>query len=42
MFGGTYNVIVKPDEASGLNPQTIENVEVTIGSTTDLGTINLE
>lgn len=42
LFGGTYNVIVKPDEASGLNPQTIENVEVTIGSTTDLGTINLE
>ena len=42
LFGGTYNVIVKPDEASGLNPQTIENVGVTIGSTTDLGTINLE
>ena len=39
---GTYTVTISPDIASGLTSQTIENVEVIIGETTDLGEIILE
>lgn len=39
---GTYRVTVTPAEASGLAVKTINNVEVTTGSTVDLETIYLE
>lgn len=37
---GTYSLTVTPEEP--LNPSTLEGLEVTIGSTTDAGTITLE
>ncbi|MBT8277916.1 MAG: DUF4382 domain-containing protein [Bacteroidia bacterium] len=39
---GTYTVTFNPDPLSGLLSTTIENVNVTIGETTDLGLIELE
>lgn len=39
---GDYTVTVTPDAASGLISQTIENVNVNVGETTDLGIISLE
>jgi hypothetical protein len=39
---GTYTVTVTPDPTSELISQTIENVEVTVGESTDLGIISLE
>lgn len=39
---GIYTVTISPDIASGLTSQTIENVQVIIGETTDLGEIFLE
>lgn len=39
---GSYTVIVTPDPVSGLTTQTIENVEVNVGETTDLGLILIE
>jgi len=39
---GTYNITVTPEIDSGLSIQIIENVEVTVGATTDLGLITLE
>lgn len=39
---GVYSVTVTPDPDSGLNVQLIENVEIVIGETTDLGEIILE
>lgn len=39
---GTYTVTITPDAASGLTSQTIENVVVNVGETTDLGIIALE
>lgn len=42
LSGGTYTVTVTPDPAAGLPIQIIEDVEITIGSTTELGVITLE
>ena len=39
---GTYTVTVTPDPASGLPIQIIEDVEIAVGSTTELGVILLE
>lgn len=39
---GIYTVTITPDVASGLLPQVIENVEVSVGATTDIGFIELE
>ena len=39
---GTYTVTFTPAEGSGQSVKTIENVEVTADSTTDLGEITLE
>ncbi len=39
---GTYTVTITPDPASGLPIQIIEDVEITVGSTTELGVILLE
>lgn len=39
---GTYNVTITPEEASGLDPIIIEDVEVTVGNTTTIETVNLE
>ncbi len=38
---GSYTVTITPDTSSELAEQTIENVEVTVGNTTDLGEIIL-
>lgn len=38
---GSFTVTVAPDPASGLSDQVIENVQVTVGNTTDLGEIVL-
>ncbi|MBT8393975.1 MAG: DUF4382 domain-containing protein [Flavobacteriaceae bacterium] len=38
---GTYSVTITPDTSSGFTTQTIENVEVNIGETTDIGDISL-
>ncbi|NAS31111.1 DUF4382 domain-containing protein [Flavobacteriaceae bacterium R38] len=39
---GTYSLLITPDETSGLTEETIENVEVSNGETTDIGTVTLE
>lgn len=39
---GIYTVTITPDVASGLLPQVIESVEVSVGATTDIGVIELE
>ena len=39
---GTYTVTVTPDPLSELATQTIENIEVIVGETIDLGIITLE
>ena len=39
---GSYTVTVTPDPTSELATQTIENVEVNVGETTDLGIISIE
>lgn len=39
---GTYRVEVVPEETSGLDSVIIENVEVTTGQVTNVGTVNLE
>lgn len=39
---GTYTINILPDASTGLNTQTINNVEVSVGQTTDLGLIILE
>ena len=39
---GLYTVTVTPDATSGLSAQIIENVEVVVGTSTDLGVILLE
>ncbi len=39
---GTYRVEIVPEETSGLDPAIIEDVNVTIGQVTNIGTINLE
>lgn len=42
LSAGTYMITITPEIDSGLSEQVIENIEVTIGSTTDLGLITLE
>jgi hypothetical protein len=42
LSGGTYTVTITPDPVSGFPIQIIEDVEITVGSTTDLGIILLE
>ena len=39
---GTYDVTISPIAASGLSPIIIEDVEVTVGNTTTIETVNLE
>ena len=39
---GSYTINILPDASTGLNTQTINNVEVSVGQTTDLGLIILE
>lgn len=39
---GTYSLTFTPEEASGLTAVVIEGVEVTIGNTTTIETVNLE
>jgi predicted HTH transcriptional regulator len=38
---GSYTITITPDIDSGLAEQVIENVEVTVGNSTDLGEIIL-
>jgi hypothetical protein len=38
----TYDITITPEETSGLNPMIIEGVEVTVGNTTVIETVNLE
>ena len=39
---GVYDVTITPEEASGLDPIIIEGVEVAVGNTTTIETVNLE
>ncbi|TJY38255.1 DUF4382 domain-containing protein [Pontimicrobium aquaticum] len=39
---GAYSIIVTPEEASGFTPLVIEDIEVTIGNTTTIETVNFE
>ncbi|WP_223032452.1 DUF4382 domain-containing protein [Hanstruepera marina] len=42
LSGGAYTVTVTPDPDSGLPIQVFEDVEIVVGSTTELGIISLE
>ncbi|GAA0736288.1 hypothetical protein GCM10009431_02000 [Gaetbulibacter jejuensis] len=42
LASGSYTVTITPDVSSELPIQTIENVEVNVGSNTDLGVVTLE
>lgn len=39
---GVYELTLTPDEASGFSPVSVENVEVTNGQITNIGTVNFE
>lgn len=39
---GTYKLLVTPDTLSGFTPQELENINVSLGNITDVGTITFE
>lgn len=39
---GTYKLVITPDTLSGFTPKELENVGVTLGAITDVGTITFE
>ncbi|MDP2088477.1 MAG: DUF4382 domain-containing protein [Flavobacteriaceae bacterium] len=38
----TYKLLFTPDTSSGFSPKTVENITVTLGNVTDVGTITFE
>lgn len=39
---GTYKLLITPDTLSGFKPKELENIIVTLGSVTDVGTVQFE
>ncbi len=42
VYPGTYKLKITPDTLSGFEPKELENVVVTLGNVTDVGTVNFE